>query len=129
MPSKPNPTTAKPITAPPRKPIGKALFNPFLAALAAFAFAFVATDKPKYPARAEQKEPKRYANAIDKCFTRSAPGLHTGGNGKKMKIKTETTPTNNANVLYSRLRNAKAPSVIAEEISFILSVPLSCLFT
>ncbi len=61
IPIKPAPTTAKPITAPPRKPIGKALFRPSFAALAAFVFAFVAIFKPKRPARAEQKEPNIYA--------------------------------------------------------------------
>ena len=39
-----------------------------------------------------------------------------------------TTPTT-ATVLYSRARNASAPSCTAAEIAFIRSLPASCLIT
>ncbi len=51
------PTTAMPITAPPRKPAMNDWFMLFVAASALFTFAIVATKIPIFPASADKAEP------------------------------------------------------------------------
>ena len=57
-PSRHAPTTARPITAPPRKPIKNAGRMPLLAATALRAFAREATNRPSLPAMAEKTVPQ-----------------------------------------------------------------------
>ena len=51
--------TLRPMTAPPLKAILKALVSPLRAAFAVRTLASVATSMPRYPAKAEQADPKR----------------------------------------------------------------------
>ena len=115
-PRSPRPTTDIPITAPPLNAIERALFiPPVLAAFAVLTLAFVATLIPKYPARIEQSVPR--TNAIPD-LTPIPSAIST--NNTMMKI---------TSILYSAVRNACAPSLMAAAISFILSVPSSSLDT
>ena len=76
----------------------------------------VATRMPKNPARPEQIAPTTNEAATSLTF----PWLAT-----PRRIATATT--NMARTLYSRERKAMAPSRTAAPISFIRSVPGSCL--
>ena len=51
------------------------------------------------------------------------------GWSRKMNITAAMMTMNHASVLYSRMRNAIAPSWMASEISLIFWVPTSALFT
>ena len=94
-----------------------ALFIPCsLAALAVRTFALVATVIPQYPASVENKAPTTKQTAVTQ-FPMPIP------------ISTKSTATKITRILYSENRNALAPSLMADEISFIRSVPGSCLET
>ena len=96
MPSKPSPTTDIPITAPPEKAIERARFMPpSLAAFAVRTFAFVATLIPKYPARVEKIAPIRKQIAVDQLTN---------------PIKRKSAIAKTTRILYSAVKNAKAPS-------------------
>ena len=58
-PSREHPTTSRPMTAPPRKPIKNAGLMPFWAASAVRALDRVATKMPIFPAMAERAVPHR----------------------------------------------------------------------
>ena len=83
--------------------------------MAVLTLAFVATLIPKYPARIENNVPTTKAMAEPKPIP--------------SPIRINNTIIKIARILYSAVRNACAPSLIAVEISFILSVPTSSLET
>ena len=116
-PRTPRPATHIPITAPPENAIESALFiPPSLAAFAVLTFAFVATVIPKYPARVENNAPTTKQMAVTQL-------------PMPKPIRTNNTTTKNIRILYSAVKKAWAPSLIAAAISFILSVPAFCLLT
>ena len=93
-----------------------ALFMPpVLAALAVLTLAFVATLIPKYPARIEHNVPATNATAEPTPIPNA--------------IRTNNTTIKITRILYSAVKNACAPSLMAAAISFILSVPSSSLET
>ena len=105
------------MTAPPENAIESARFIPLsFAALAVRTFAFVATLIPKYPASVENTAPTTKHTAVTQ-FPIPTP------------IRTNSTITKKINILYSAVKNAWAPSLIDAAISFIRSVPASCLLT
>ena len=109
-PSSPNPASASPITAPPRKATIKAAPTPSLrAASQVRVLARVADFIPIKPARIEQAAPDTKQIAVSRLSCQP--------------IRTATTITNAIKIVYSRLRNAIAPSWIACEISRILALP------
>jgi len=113
----PMPTTHIPITAPPRKETLKPWFRLFWAAAAVLPLALTAMLIPIKPARPEQIAPKTKDKATHKPRRGITPKMIA------------TTTTNIANILYSRPKKAKAPSLIAADISLILSEPWPCLNT
>ena len=116
-PNTPKPATHIPITAPPENAIESALFIPFsFAAFAVLTFAFVATFIPQKPASVENKAPTTKHTAVIQLPIPNP-------------ISTNNTATKITRILYSAVRNACAPSLIAAAISFILSFPASCLPT
>ena len=104
------------MTEPPAKAMESALFMPdSMAALAVRTLALVATFIPKKPARMEQSAPSRKQSAVPQLI--------------KKPIRTNRTATKIARILYSDIRNASAPSAIAEAISCIREVPAAALET
>ena len=115
-PKRPRPTTDIPMTAPPEKAMDRALFMPLVrAALAVRTFALVATVMPRKPARTEKSAPTMKHTAVGQLIA------------KPMTRK--NTATKIARILYSDVRNARAPSWMWPEISCILSVPGSAFLT
>ena len=95
----------------------RALFiPPSFAAFAVLTLAFVATVIPQYPAIVENRAPTTKQIAVTQLPT-------------PIPISTKSTATKITRILYSAVKKARAPSAIAPAISFILSVPGSCLFT
>ena len=116
-PSAPRPATHIPITAPPENAMERALFiPPSFAAFAVLTLAFVATVIPQYPAIVENRAPTTKQIAVTQLPT-------------PIPISTKSTATKITRILYSAVKKARAPSAIAPAISFILSVPASCLPT
>ncbi|GBE23554.1 hypothetical protein BMS3Bbin01_02939 [bacterium BMS3Bbin01] len=112
-PVRPRPATVKPITAPPRNARGSAaVMPPVRAASVVRLFAAVATRIPTNPANADRKAPKMYATAP-----------HGRPHGRSVAIRPAISTTNTATHVYSRRKNAIAPSRIASEISTIRALP------
>ena len=110
QPKSPRPTTHIPMTEPPEKAIDSARFMPdSSAAFAVLTFAFVATFIPKKPASTENSAPTKKHTAVPQLM--------------KTPISTTSAATKKTRILYSALRNASAPSAIAEAISCILAFP------
>ncbi len=120
-PSTPRPTTVRPMTAPPENAIPRAALRLVRAAAAVRTFALVATRMPMKPARPEHTAPTTNATAISQWLS-AMPALLTAS-------KMATATTTMASTLYSRERNAIAPSRIASAISCILSSPASAFDT
>jgi hypothetical protein len=97
-----------PITAPPENATCRAAGRPLRAALVVRMLAAVATRIPKNPDSAEQKAPNTNASET----SRTGPCV----DGRQ---HTATTTTTSASTLYSRRRNAIAPSRTAAPISCI----------
>jgi hypothetical protein len=125
-PNRLEPTTAIPITAPPRNPAIKDGLIPFTAASAAFVFAIVAIFMPIFPATAEKIVPAIYAIAIV-IFFETLP-IQTGL-GRKIKIRIAATPANRARTRYSLFRNVSAPFLIKFPTSAILLFDDGCFRT
>ena len=89
---------------------------PVRAAFAVLTFALVATVIPAYPAAVENNAPITKQIAVTQLPI-------------PIPMSTNNTTTKITRILYSAVRNAFAPSLIAAAISFILSVPASCLLT
>ena len=85
----------------------KALFIPlFLAAFAVLTLARVATCIPQYPARVENKAPQTKHTAVIQLPI-------------PRPISTNKMSTKNTRILYSAMRKALAPSLMADAISFM----------
>ena len=113
-PSTPKPTTERPITAPPRKATTSAFFMlPVRAAAAVRTLAWVATFMPIKPASTDKAAPSKKHRAM----RTPKPG--------STQISTNTTATKTATVMYSRRKNAIAPSRIKPAISFMRASPAS----
>ena len=96
-PSKPKPTTAIPMTAPPENAISKALFIPSSRAdVATRELLATAPRIPKYPAVADKVAPSTKVTAVPKLMAKAKTIL---------RIK-----TNAAKMVYSLLKKAIAPS-------------------
>ena len=126
MKNKLNPITAKlatprPITVPPEKETFRASGRLVLAASAVRELEAVAIHIPILPAKAENIAPKINAGTIIQLVVETIIDIP--------KSATDATTTKINNNLYSALRNARAPSWMAFEISFILSLPADCFFT
>ena len=106
-----------PVTEPPLKARLSAAWRPLYAACAVRTLARTVTHMPMKPARAEPTVPMMNPMAV-----------HLPSSGTSASATTKTTATI-ATVLYSRARNAYAPSLTASEISFMRAFPASCLFT
>ena len=120
-PTIPRPTTESPMTRPPENATFRAFDKPSRAACVVLTFALVATFMPKKPASAEQIAPTmKLTEMIGEEST--LPLL-----AKPRRIATEITKM--VNTLYSRLRNATAPSAMCPAIVAISSVPESCFET
>ena len=116
-PVSPSPTTHIPITLPPENATCSASGSPFRAAFVVRMLDAVATFIPKNPDIPEHSAPNTNATATSLI----APVLMTASNAA-------TSTTTTASTLYSRFRNAIAPSRTLPPISCIRSVPGSCLW-
>ena len=125
-PNRLEPTTAMPITAPPRKPVIKDGLMPFTAASAAFVFAIVAIFMPIFPATAEKTVPAIYAIAIVIFFKILPIQI---GLGRKMKMRIAATPANRVSTRYSLFKNVAAPFRINSPTSIILLFDDGCFRT
>ncbi len=110
------PTTINPITVPLEKATLKPWFKLLLAANAVLELARVATSIPMNPARAEKNPPVRKANGVN---------IVRYPNWLRMKSIVNMTTKKTPTPIYCLLRYACAPSLIANDISFIFSVPSS----
>ena len=104
-----------PVTEPPLNAMPSAALMPFDAACAVRTFARTVTHMPTQPARADPIVPIRKPIAV-----------HLPINNKRTIKSTAATI---ATVLYSLVRKAIAPSLIAFEISCIFAFPGSCFET
>ena len=113
-PNRPSPVTARPITAPERNAIFRALFIPdSSAAYAVLTLPSVATFIPKKPASTDSSAPHTYKIPVIQLI--------------KSPISRNRTTITIAMTLYSLVRNAIAPSRMNPAISFIRSLPSSAL--
>ena len=110
-PTMPTPTTDIPITPPALKATFKPSFKLVWAAVAVLQLARTAIFMPMKPAPAEQIAPNMKARLT-----------HHPSAGISPRTMAMTT-AKIARFLYSRVRNAVAPSLIAPDISLIRSVP------
>ena len=99
------PTTAMPMTAPPRKPVRKAGRMPLCAATAVLRLAMVATWMPTLPARAEKTAPAKNEMAMMMFWI----DPFQIGVGMKRRMRIAIIPEKRARIEYSRFRNALAP--------------------
>ncbi len=113
-PSKLKPTTARPMTAPPRNAIKNAGLMPFCAASAARELAEVATIIPIFPAIADNTVPAMNAIVMEILSTISP---FQTGTGSRIKMITAATPANIARTLYSFFMKVFAPALINAETS------------
>ena len=112
-PVSPNPATVKPMTAPPRNASGSAsAIPPVRAASVVRLFAAVEIRMPTSPADPDRSAPNTYARAP-----------HGRPQSKRPAIKPAMTTTKTATHVYSRRRNAIAPSRMASDISIIFAFP------
>ena len=116
------PTTAIPITAPPRKPAINDFSIPCLVAVAVFIFAIVAILIPIKPAKPERAEPKMYA-ITRYTFNKMFSDFHIGV-GKKRKINNETIKAKIESIVYSLFKNVKEPFLISFPIEFSFLFPV-----
>nr|QNO43632.1 hypothetical protein MOOKMAHM_00001 [Methanosarcinales archaeon ANME-2c ERB4] len=139
MPSSARPTTASPVTAPPRNAMDSAFSRPSFAAFAVLTFARTETFMPMYPANADAAAPTRNPKAIFDPSPPSNSSIAAGVPCSK-RIRRALSPSNVhiaaasmiatiATVLYWRFRYAIAPSCIAAAISCISFVPEGCFKT
>jgi len=120
-PSTAKPATPSPITVPPPKDTCNAFGKLVLAASAVRALASVAIRIPMLPANAEKIAPMTKAGTIIQLVVSTAVDIPNKA--------AEATRTNTNNRRYSAFKKAKAPSLIAVEISTIRSLPASCFLT
>ncbi len=120
------PTTAIPITAPPRKPAIKDGLMPCFAASADLTFAIVAISIPTFPANAEKTVPNMYANAIV-IFGSISPCQI--GFGRNKSNNSAITAPNLASTLYSCLKKVFAPSRMSMPTSAIFAFDEGLAFT
>ena len=125
IPRSPSPTTETPITAPLLKDTLRAAFKPVIALTVVLVFALTAMYIPINPARAEPIAPPRYANAVEGTLLDGPSILSSTSQSMNTARMTQTTTTKIASNVYSRRRNAIAPSLMASPIACIASLPSS----